>query len=161
MAGLGLILIGRYVFPGVNISWVDPVMAIAVAILILRAAYRLTSSAVQDLLDKSTPSEEKAWIQNYLYSLYPTVRSFHKLRTRKAGAARFVDLHLAVHAQMTVTDSHCIADKIMTDFRTHFPHIDVILHIEPCDGSCSSACRSGCLLGEEERIEAVATKGSK
>jgi cation diffusion facilitator family transporter len=160
MVGLGLILLGRYVFPGVNISWIDPVMAITVAVMILRAAYHLASSAVQDLLDKSTSSEEKAWIQNYLYNLYPTVRSFHKLRTRKAGDARFVDLHIAVHAQMTVSDSHHVADQIMADFRTHFPHIDVILHIEPCDGSCSSACTSGCLLSAEERTEAV-TKGSK
>lgn len=154
MVGLGLIVVGGYVFPGVNISWIDPIMAIVVAILILRAAYRLTMSAVHDLLDKSTPGEEKAWIQNYLYDLYPTVRSFHKLRTRKAGAARFVDLHLVVDAQMTVSESHSIADKIMADFRTHFPYIDVILHIEPCDGSCSSACKSGCLLDEVERTRA-------
>lgn len=159
MVGLGLILVGRYIFPGLNLNWIDPVMAIIVALLILRAAYDITFHAVQDLLDRSTPSEEKAWIQNYLYGLYPTVLSIHRLRTRKAGAARFVDLHLVVDANMSVSESHSITDRIAADFNAHFPHIDVVLHIEPCDGSCRDACRSGCMLSAEERRQkAVAAK---
>lgn len=159
MVGLSIIWIVSYVLQGVNISWLDPIMAIAVAALIVRTAYRLTANAVQDLLDKSTPSEEKAWIQNYLYSLYPIVCSFHRLRTRKSGAARFVNLHIVVDAGMTVSDSHDVADKIVADFKAHFPHIDVIIHIEPCDGSCSSACQSGCLLDEKQRRETIIAKG--
>ncbi len=159
MTGLSVIWIAGYALPGINLWWIDPVMAIVVAGLILRAAYRLTVNAVHDLLDRSTPSEEKAWIQNYLSGLYPVVRSFHRLRTRKAGAARFVDLHLVVNAEMKVSDSHCIADKIIADFKAHFPHVDVVLHIEPCDGLCSSACESGCLLDEKERRGTMSSRG--
>jgi len=152
MVGLGLIWIGGYFPPGINLVWLDPAIAIAVALIILHAAYDLTKHSVQDLLDRSVPTEEKEWIQNYLSALYPTVHSSHRLRTRKAGATRFINIHLALDPEVTVRESHEIGDKIIGDFKAHFPHdVDVILHIEPCDGSCSPACKSGCLLNEEEQ----------
>ncbi len=155
MAGLGIIWLGARLFPVVNLNWIDPVAAIAVAGLIIHAAYDLTRRAVQDLVDQSIPVEEKEWMENYLSSLYPTVRSFHRLRTRKAGATRFINLHLALNSNLTVAESHSIGDKIVADFKSHFPHdVDVIVHIEPCDGVCSPACESGCLLSEDEKKEA-------
>jgi cation diffusion facilitator family transporter len=158
MVGLGLIWLGGYVFPGLNLVWLDSVIAIAVAGLILHAAYDLTKRAIQDLVDQSIPIEEKKWMQNYLSALYPTVRSFHRLRTRKAGATRFINLHLALDSKLTVAESHSIGDKIVADFKAHFPHdVDVIVHIEPCDGVCSPACESGCLLNDEEQ-KAAKTK---
>jgi cation diffusion facilitator family transporter len=158
MVGLGLIWLGGYVFPGLNLVWLDPVIAIAVAGLILHAAYDLTKRAIQDLVDQSIPIEEKKWMQNYLSALYPTVRSFHRLRTRKAGATRFINLHLALDSKLTVAESHSIGDKIVADFKAHFPHdVDIIVHIEPCDGVCSPACESGCLLNDEEQ-KAAKTK---
>jgi cation diffusion facilitator family transporter len=159
--GLGIILIGGIFFPGLNLNWIDPIAAIAVAGLIIHAAYDLTRRAVQDLVDQSIPVEEKVWMQNYLSSLYPTVRSFHRLRTRKAGATRFINVHLALDSKLTVAESHAIGDKIVADFKQHFPHdVDVIVHIEPCDGVCSPACESGCLLNDEEQ-KAVKADGQR
>ena len=155
MVALSIIWLGAYFFPGLNLSWIDPIAAIAVAGLIIHAAYDLTRRAVQDLVDQSIPVEEKEWMENYLSSLYPTVRSFHRLRTRKAGATRFINLHLAMDSKLTVAESHSIGDKIVGDFKAHFPHdVDVIVHIEPCDGACSPACESGCLLNDQEQKEA-------
>lgn len=157
MVALGIIWLGARFFPSLNLNWIDPVAAIAVAGLIIHAAYDLTRRAVQDLVDQSMPIEEKEWMENYLSSLYPTVRSFHRLRTRKAGATRFINLHLALDSKLTVAESHSIGDKIVADFKSHFPHdVDVIVHIEPCDGVCSPACESGCLLNDEEQKEAKA-----
>jgi cation diffusion facilitator family transporter len=159
MAGLGIIWLGGFLFPGLNLTWIDPVAAIAVAGLIIHAAYDLTRPAIQDLIDQSIPVEEKEWMQNYLSSLYPTVRSFHRLRTRKAGTTRFINLHLAVDSKLTVAESHSIGDQIVAVFKKHFPHdVDVMVHIEPCDGVCSPACESGCLLNEEEK-KAAKTAG--
>jgi len=150
--GLGIIWLGSIFFPGLNLNWIDPIAAIAVAGLIIHAAYDLTRRAAQDLVDQSMPVEEKEWMQNYLSSLYPTVRSSHRLRTRKAGATRFINLHLALDSKLTVSESHAIGDQIVADFKKHFPHdVDVIVHIEPCDGVCSPACESGCLLSDEEQ----------
>jgi len=152
MVGLAIIWLGARFFPSLNLNWIDPLAAIAVAGLIIHAAYDLTRRAVQDLVDQSIPLEEKEWMENYLSSLYPTVHAFHRLRTRKAGATRFINLHLALDSKLTVAESHSIGDKIVADFKSHFPHdVDVIVHIEPCDGVCSPACESGCLLNDEEQ----------
>jgi cation diffusion facilitator family transporter len=160
MVGLGIIWLGSYLFPSLSLNWIDPVAAIAVAGLIVHAAYDLTRHAVEDLVDQSIPTEEKEWMENYLSSLYPTVRSFHRLRTRKAGSTRFINLHLALDSNLTVAESHSIGDKIVGDFKAHFPHdVDVIVHIEPCDGACSPACESGCLLNEEEKKAAKSHGG--
>jgi cation diffusion facilitator family transporter len=159
MVGLGLIWLGGYVFPSLNLVWLDPVVAILVAMLILHTSYDLTKHAAQDLVDQSIPVEEKKWMQNYLSALYPTVRSFHRLRTRKAGSTRFINVHLVLDSKLTVAESHKIGDSVVGDFKAHFPQdVDVVVHIEPCDGSCRPACKSGCLLSPEEQ-KAVITAG--
>ena len=157
MSGLGIIWLGGYIFPRLNLIWLDPVIAIAVAILILRTSFDLTKHAVQDLVDQSMPSEEKEWMQNYLSKLHPIVRSFHKLRTRKAGPTRFINIHLALDSKLTVGESHRIGDEVVGAFKSHFPQdVDVVVHIEPCDGSCRPACKSGCLLSDEEQKAVIA-----
>ncbi len=160
MVGLGIIWLGSYAFPGVNLAWLDPVIAIGVAVLILRAAYDLTRRATEELVDRSVPAEEVEWIRSYLCTLYPAVHSFHRLRTRKAGATRFINVHIAVDPKLTVSESHSMGDRIVGELKAHFPHdVDVLVHIEPCDGSCSPACKGGCLLSEEEQKAAVQRRG--
>jgi cation diffusion facilitator family transporter len=161
MVGLGLIWLGSIFFPGVNLVWLDPVVAIAVALLIIRTSYDLTRHAFQDLVDQGLPKEEKKWMEDYLATLYPTVHSFHRLRTRKSGPMRFINLHLVLDSQLTVKESHSIGDEVVAYFKEHFPlntdphHIDVVVHIEPCDGSCRPACKSGCLLSEAEKSAVI------
>ena len=151
MVGFGLILVGRRLLPGTNLLWLDPVAAIAVALLIVRAAWTLTKQSGRDLMDASLPADEIAWIRQRLNGLAPAVRGFHHLRTRKAGAARFVEFHLVVDKDLTVERAHNLADAATRDIKAHLPEATVTIHVEPCDGKCRPACLEGCLLTEEER----------
>ncbi|MBN1374789.1 MAG: cation transporter [Dehalococcoidia bacterium] len=151
MASLTLIWLGSMFFPYLNLTWLDPVAAISVALLICHAALKLTINAIKDLIDTSPPPEEQMWLSTYLKSLYPTVRSVHRVRTRKAGAARFIDLHIVVDPGMTVSKSHAITEKMTDEIRDKLSGADLTVHIEPCDGSCKRACISGCMLSENER----------
>ncbi|MEI6186846.1 MAG: cation diffusion facilitator family transporter, partial [Dehalococcoidia bacterium] len=112
LAGLSIIWVGARLWPEVNLSWIDPVAAMMVAMLILRASITLTMGAIKDLIDTSPPAHELYWLSGYLESWYPTVRSIHRIRTRKSGAARFIDLHIVVDPAMTVSDSHAITEKM-------------------------------------------------
>ena len=150
-AGLTTIWAVGALFPSVNLNWIDPLTAIAVALLICRAAFRLTSGAVRDLVDTSQPPNELLWLSNYLNGWHPTVRSIHHVRTRKSGALRFIDLHVVVDPAMTVTDSHAITEKMTTDITKQFSDTDLTVHIEPCDGQCDQSCMGGCLLSKDER----------
>ncbi len=131
MLGLLCIWVGNLFFPHVYLNWIDPVAAILVAMLILKAAWKLTIEAGRDLLDVSLPPEEEAWIRQYLKSLHPTVRGFNKLRTRKAGANRFVECHVRVRADMSVEESHGITRTISSAIRAEYPETTVTIHIEP------------------------------
>ncbi len=151
LAGLSIIWVGARLWPEVNLSWIDPVAAILVAILILRAALTLTIGAIKDLIDTSPPAHELYWLSGYLESWYPTVRSIHRIRTRKSGAARFIDLHIVVDPAMTVSDSHAITEKMTAAVREKLSGADLTVHIEPCDGLCKKSCVSGCMLPADER----------
>ena len=151
LAGLSIIWVGARLWPEVNLSWIDPVAAMMVAMLILRAAITLTMGAIKDLIDTSPPAHELYWLSGYLESWYPTVRSIHRIRTRKSGAARFIDLHIVVDPAMTVSNSHAITEKMTAAVREKLSGADLTVHIEPCDGLCKKSCVSGCMLPADER----------
>jgi cation diffusion facilitator family transporter len=152
MGGLSIIALGHWLLPGVNLQWLDPVAAMAVALLILNAAWELTHQAARDLLDVSLPDDEERWIREYLNRLAPTVCGFHRLRTRKSGANRFVEFHMQVDRAMSVAEAHAITDRVGDDIETRFPGTTVTVHVEPCDHLCKPLCREGCFLPDEERF---------
>lgn len=151
MGGLLAIWAGSKLFPGLYLEWLDPVVAIAVALLIMKAGWRLTVESLRDLIDSRISPEEEQWIKDYIGKLRPVVRGFHGLRTRKAGASRFVNVHVIVDEGMSVAESHRISEQMEKEIADHLPGTYVVIHIEPCDGTCEPVCMSGCLLSESER----------
>jgi len=146
MVSLALIWLGEKVFPGRHFHWLDPAAAIAVALLIVKAAYDLTEKSSRDLMDSRLPAEEEAWIGELIMEYRNHIHGFHNLRTRKAGGIRFVEFHMKVNPHMTVIDSHHITDQITARIEARFPGASVTIHTEPCDGSCEKKCLDGCLL---------------
>ena len=147
MFGLAVIAIGRSVAPGVNLQWIDPVAAILVAGLIIRAAYNLTKASARDLLDVSLPPEEQQSIRDCVSNCSAQIMGFHNLRTRKSGSERFVELHLMIRSGTTVDESHEIADAVVEKIRNSLPETRVTVHAEPCAGDCTDKCLAGCLVG--------------
>ena len=154
MAGLSVIWLGHKFFPNPDIHWIDPVAAIFVAVLILRAAYDLTVHSILELLEVKLPPEEEAFIRGII-SHQPVIHGFHQLKTRKAGHVRFVEFHINVDPQMSVYDSHGITKTLKQNIRKKFADCVITIHIEPCDGACSDVCAAGCLLPEEKRPGAL------
>lgn len=149
MVGLLLYWIGTSVFPGFNLTWLDPAAAIIVAFMIVKAAYDLTRESVRDLLDARLSKEDEKLIDRYVQEQYPDVLSYHKLRTRKSGSQRFFEFHLIVKPDMTVRVSHELGDRIVSKVKGHFPESRVIIHVEPCDKSCTDECMAHCNLVDE------------
>jgi len=127
--GLGLIwLTGYYIL--------DPVVAILVALLILRESYILLNNAYSPLLDTKLPDDEIAIIKNAMDMNKFGCVGFHQLRTRKAGHLKYVDLHLEVPQRYSVKESHDICDAIEKDIENKIRNIEVHIHVEPCSGNC-------------------------
>ncbi len=147
MVGLSIIWIGAKLFQSVNLYWVDPVAAIFVALLIIKAAYDLTIQAARDLFDVSLPKEEVTWVSDLLKAR-PEIEGVHHFRTRKSGKDRFFEFHLVVNPDATVAESHLMTDQVTAAIKSHLSHSHVMIHIEPCDKSCSPACLAGCFSAE-------------
>jgi cation diffusion facilitator family transporter len=81
MVGLLIIWAGKKIFPNLNLEWLDPVAAILVALLIVRAAYELSRQAIADLLDVSLPVEESDWIEEQIRRFQPRILGFHNFRS--------------------------------------------------------------------------------
>ncbi len=116
-----------------DIQLFDPLIAIGVALLIIKAAYDLTIKAFFPLLDTSLPQEEEAEIREIIKGFEPKmVLNFHALRTRKAGDQRFIDLHLVVPQYYHIATTHQVCDDIEVEIKDKYPGAQVLIHVEPC-----------------------------
>jgi cation diffusion facilitator family transporter len=116
----------------------DPVVAIIVALLILRESFILLKNAYSPLLDVKLPESEIKIIKDSIVKFNTGCVDFHQLRTRRAGHLKYVDLHLVVPYNITVQESHNLCDTIETEIESRIKNIEVQIHVEPCSGDCES-----------------------
>jgi len=110
----------------------DPIIALAVALLIIGIAVKLTWEAGAPLLDARLPAQEIERVKEIISS-DPNVVGYHKLRTRKAGAERHIDVHIQVDRDMPIAAAHQVAEAIEDEIRDKINGARVITHVEPDD----------------------------
>lgn len=110
----------------------DPLVAMGVALLIIKAAYDLTKESFMPLVDTALPVAEQAIISSIINRHSHQFVEFHKLRTRKAGADRYIDLHLVVPKYASVVKVHELCDQIEKEVNQEIPGTSVLIHAEPC-----------------------------
>jgi cation diffusion facilitator family transporter len=119
--GLGLIMV-------TGINWLDPLVAIFVALFIIRESYYLLRKAFTPLLDT-------AWADVEIEELKKTLNrlevSYHDLRTRIAGNYRFIDLHIEIPEDVSVGSAHQYCDKIENELTDTYQNLTVTIHVEP------------------------------
>ena len=128
-AGLGII----ETLEAFNVEWahhLDPLVALAVAAMIIKVSFSLTWKAAAPLLDVQLPDCEVNELKA-LVMASDTVRGYHKFRSRKSGPYREIDYHLIVPADMPITDAHTVAEHIEDRMRDRYPGTHVVTHIEP------------------------------
>jgi cation diffusion facilitator family transporter len=130
-------------FTGLTI--LDPIFAIGVAVIIMKAAWDLTRRSFSDLIDQRLPDHEVARIREIICEHASEYADFHALRTRRSGPERFIDLHLTVPKDATVAQSHDLADHLESDLKLEFPGASISIHQEPCTEECDG-CRSFCRI---------------
>ncbi len=126
---------------------IDPVIALIVALFIIRAAYDITRRSTEGLLDVSLPDPEITAIEMVMNEHATDFVDFHRLRARKSGAERQIDLHLTVPRYLSVKDGHDLVEHLETEIRKALPGSTAIIHIEPCDKDCRK-----CKLKDAEKV---------
>lgn len=119
--------------------WLDPVIALLVAMNIVWTGWQLLQRSTAGLMDVSLPAEELDAIEAVLAVYRQQGLDFHALRTRQAGARAFVSLHVLVPGAWTVQQGHDWSERIESDIRQAVPYTHVTTHLEPIEDPVSHA----------------------
>ena len=128
------VLVGLVLVAITGAQWIDPVVALAVAALVVTTGVRLLAQASRVLVDESLPPEEVEIIRAAIQALSPQgVVGYHELRTRRAGSRRYVDLHVQFRQGTSLEDAHRTAHQLQDQIADRLPGTDVLIHLEPED----------------------------
>ncbi len=130
-------------FTGLNI--LDPIIALLVALLILKASYDVLRKSFGGLVDARLPKTEENEIMSCIIEHSGQLVGFHELRTRKAGSQRFIELHLVMPKNASVEKAHRMCDHLEQDIKNRLQHTSVTIHVEPCGIECDQ-CSISCSL---------------
>lgn len=119
----------------VLVAWLDwtladPLIALAVAGVMLFTAFGVGRQSFHQLMDREMPDEERARILRIARS-HSAVRDVHELKTRTAGLSTFIQLHLALDPAMPLSQAHVISDAVEEALRSAYPGAEVIIHQDP------------------------------
>ena len=134
-----------------GIALFDPLFAIGVAVVIMKAAYDLIRRSFSDLIDHSIPPVDEDRIKAIICEHSGDYAGFHDLRTRRSGPDIFIEFHLVMSGTATVLQSHDLSDHLESDLNVEFPRAVITIHTEPCTEGACNRCGSFCTFGEKNK----------
>lgn len=109
----------------------DPIVALAVAANIVWTGGRIVLESVGGLMDAALPEDEIAVLRRLLDAYASQGIEYHALRTRRAGALRFVSVHVLVPPDWSVQRGHDVLEQIEGEIRRALPPVTILTHLEP------------------------------
>lgn len=110
----------------------DSIAAIVVAVAIVGAGIRILSRSSRVLVDEAPPPEELDRIESAIAAAAITeMAGYHKLRARRGGARRYIDLHVQFRSGTTLERAHQRAHQLRDAISAEIPNSDVLIHVEP------------------------------
>ncbi|MFH0761695.1 MAG: cation diffusion facilitator family transporter [Bacteroidota bacterium] len=122
------VAIGLFLIIITGIHWLDPVIAIMVALMILRESFILIKKAFFPLLDIAWDKEELDHLNDVFRRLEVNQ---HDVKTRRAGNYRFIDFHIELPADMALEQVHDFCSSIENEIRQEFDNVEITIHPEP------------------------------
>jgi cation diffusion facilitator family transporter len=126
------VLVGLVLVQVTGAEWLDPAVALLVAGGIVVSGVRILTSSSRVLVDEALPPDEQEAIRQTIVEFAPRrVVAYHKLRTRKAGARRYVDMHVQFRGGTTLEEAHATTHDLQDAIGRRLRNADVLIHIEP------------------------------
>lgn len=126
--GIGILLITLTDF-----TILDPIVAILVALLIIKEAWDLCKNAFDFLLDSKLPDEEVAEVKKIILNHSHQFIDYHKLKTRRSGNMKHIDFHITVPADLTAKEIHDIIGSLKKDMNETLKNTRVNIHVDPSE----------------------------
>lgn len=124
------VLIGLVLIKITGIALLDPLIAIFVALIILKAGITITKETLNNLLDGTLPDCDIKIIENILKD-NNKISGFKNLKCRKSGSYRDVDITILCDENMPIKDCHAICDILESKIQNSLPHTLITIHCEP------------------------------
>jgi ferrous-iron efflux pump FieF len=113
-----------------GLSGADPLLGIAIALWLAWGAWRASTRAIDQLMDKEWPEAERRRFVE-VAARHPELRGIHDLRTRTSGARHFVQFHVWMDPGMTIAEAHRVMDEVEHKLEAEFPGVEILIHIDP------------------------------
>jgi cation diffusion facilitator family transporter len=128
----GGVLVGLALVQITGLDALDSVTALLVAALIVVAGIRIMRRSSGVLVDEALPDEEMDRIESAIQAARtPEVAGYHKLRARRAGRRRYIDLHVQYRSGTSLEDAHHLAHALRDAIEAEIPRAEVLIHVEP------------------------------
>jgi cation diffusion facilitator family transporter len=127
------VIIGLLLVSATGWLILDPLIALLVAVNIVWTGVKLIQESGSALLDASIPLEERQMINEILFAYDRNQVQFHAIRTRMAGARRFVSFHILVPGGWSVQQGHDLCEEVESAICHALPHMNVLTHLEPLE----------------------------
>ena len=124
------VLIGLILIKITGIVILDPIIAIIVAIIIIKAGYSISKATLNNLLDGSLPEEDMKKIESILDKNI-SIKGYKDLKTRKVGQCKDIEITIFFEPNLTIAQCHKICDEIEAEFAKRFSNMTIIIHPEP------------------------------
>ncbi len=115
----------------------DPIVAIIVAGNIIWTGFHIVRQSIHGLMDTAWQADEQKQLRDLLQPYVDSGIEYHALRTRQAGARRFVSMHVLVPGEWTVDRGHHLLENIEAEIRDMFPNVTIFTHLEPLENPVS------------------------
>lgn len=128
------------IFFGLTLVWLtdeevfDPLVALGLAGYMAYTAVGLAQTALDEMMDRALPADDLRAICEVLVAHKGDVRGFHRLRTRRSGSMRQIDVHLTLDPDTSVEQAHGLCESIDREIRSALPGSITVLHTEPDQG---------------------------
>ena len=109
----------------------DPIISLAVTLWILRSAWSVLRTSVDQLMDRALPDEQVALIKRTILTHDARIVDFHSLRTRRAGNHHFIDVHIVIRGEEDFKRAHAISESLILALQQHIPGVDCTVHYDP------------------------------
>ncbi|MCB2080925.1 MAG: cation transporter, partial [Novosphingobium sp.] len=125
------VIVGLVLAVSTGIWWLDPLLAVVVALNVLWQGFQLVGHSVDGLMDHAVDAETQAAIEAAIAASGRGAGGVHDLKTRVAGRVTFIEFHLTVPGAMPVWQSHAICDQVEAALMLAVPRARVTIHVEP------------------------------
>jgi cation diffusion facilitator family transporter len=128
------VLVGLTLVEITGVQQLDAITALLVAVAIVWSGVRIVNRSSRVLVDEALPEDELVQVTEAIDEFgAPEISGFHKLRARRGGSRRYIDLHVQFRSGTTLERAHFLSHELQARIQRRVRDADVLIHLEPED----------------------------